>query len=137
MRRVRRRRTSSDPSVDCPLLLSRLIRVAQRECPAGHGDTLRDMIGMALHKMPARGIFDPAAGGEHELYAVIDRIAKAHLSSARARAAWHKAIEAASLELTQRDNIEVAAAEVRHISDSAYYYAGLAFGLVFASRSTL
>jgi hypothetical protein len=87
--------------------------------------------------MPARGIFDPAAAGEHELYATIDRIAKAHLSSARARAAWQKAIEAANLELTLRDNIEVAAAEVRHISDSAYYYAGLAFGLVFASRSAL
>jgi hypothetical protein len=95
------------------------------------------MIAMALQKMPARGIFDPAVAGEHELYAAIDGIAKAHLSSARARAAWRTAIDAAGLELTLRDNIDGAAAEVRHISDSAYYYAGLAFGLVFASRSTL
>jgi hypothetical protein len=40
------------------------------------------MVVMALLKMPARGIFDPAVAGEHELYAVIDGIAKAHLSSA-------------------------------------------------------
>ena len=59
------------------------------------------------------------------------------LSSARAQTAWQKAIDAASLELTQRDNIEMAAAEVRHISDSAYYYACLAFGLVFASVHAL
>src|SRR5262249_62327696 len=92
---------------------------------------------LARGKMPVRASCGPAATGEHELYAAIDGIAKAHLSSARARAAWQKAIDAASLELTLRDNIEVAAAEVRHISDSSYYYAGLAFGFGFASPSPL
>ena len=137
MRRVRRRRPPSHPPTEWPAVLRRVIRAAQRECPAGHGDTLRDMIAMALLKMPARGIFDPAVAGEHELYAAIDASAKTHLSSARARATWQTALDAAGLEATLRDNIEVAAVEVRHISDSAYYYAGLAFGLVFASRSTL
>ena len=136
MPRVRHRRTSSNSSIDCPLPLRRVIRAALRERPAGHSETLRDIIDMALQKMPARGIFDPAAAGEHELIRG-DRRDRQGAFILHALAAWQKAINPANLALTQRDNIEVAAAEVRHISDSAYYYAGLAFGLVFASRSTL
>lgn len=47
MRRVRRRRRPSDLPTDWPVLLRRVIRAAQRKCPAGHGETLRDMAVMA------------------------------------------------------------------------------------------
>src|SRR5262245_1472968 len=138
MRRVTRASRQGrprDPATDCPLSLRRVIRAAQRECPAGHGETLREMIDMALRLMPARGIFDPAAAGEHEVYAAIEHIAKAHLGLSRSRTRWNKALDAARLELAVRDNIDEARVCLQDKSDSAYYYAGLAFGLVFATRT--
>jgi hypothetical protein len=38
----------------------------------------------------------------------------------------------AGLPFQRRDDIERAALEIRGIGDTAYYYAGLAFGLAFA-----
>jgi hypothetical protein len=129
-----RRRRSSPPRFDeWPPHLRMLIRAAERECPNGHAGTLMELMSLALTKVPARGIFDPTAGGEHALFAALETIARRHLGMAEARAAWHKALHKADLELEVRDTIEHAALRVQGVSDTVYFYAGLAFGLTCGS----
>jgi|SRR5689334_24041483 len=131
-----RRRSASVSSrsfADWPLLLRRLIRAAEIECPPGHAQALQELTALALHKVPARGIFDPAARGEDELFAAIDSVARAHLELADARASWRTALDALNVDLDRRDEIERAALQVQSVSDTAYFYAGLAFGLTFSS----
>jgi uncharacterized protein involved in type VI secretion and phage assembly len=90
---------------------------------------LLELTALALSKAPARGIFDPTARGEHELFAAIESVAQTHLDLADARAAWRSALQSAALTLDRRDEIERAALQVQGVSDTAYFYAGLAFGL--------
>ena len=118
-----RRRRSQTAAVEIPPQLRLLIRAAELECPPGHADALRALMTLALHKMPARGIFDPAARGEHELYVAIESVAQSHLQLASAKTAWRGALDAASLELDRRDRIERTALEVQSISETAYFYA--------------
>jgi hypothetical protein len=95
---------------------------------------LLELTVLALRKAPSRGIFDPGARGEHELFVAIEGVAQAHLELADARSAWRDALDAAGLGFERRDEIETAAVRAQAISDTAYFYAGLAFGLVSASR---
>lgn len=126
------RRPRSAVLAEWPLSLRLVIRSAELECPSGHADALLDFTALALRKIPARGIFDPAARGDHELFSAIESIARAHLELTEVRAVWRAAIEAADLELERRDEIERAALQVQAVSDTAYFYAGLAFGLTAA-----
>lgn len=112
-----------------PPALRHLIRAAELECPRGHAEALVELTALALSKVPARGIFDPAARGEHELFAAIESVAQAHLDLADARTALRRALQAADLSLDRRDDIERAALQVQTVSDTAYFYAGLAFAL--------
>jgi hypothetical protein len=91
---------------------------------------LLELTELAVRKIPARGIFDPAIRGEHELFAAVESVARAHFELADARTAWRAALEAADLSLERRDEIERAALQVQGVSDTAYFYTGLAFGLV-------
>ena len=84
---------------------------------------------LAFRKVPSRGIFDPAARGEHEMFGAIEAVARAHLELSDARSAWRNALAAASLTFDRQDEIERAALQVQTVSDTAYFYAGLAFGL--------
>ncbi|HEX3701855.1 MAG TPA: hypothetical protein VHU82_00900 [Vicinamibacterales bacterium] len=84
---------------------------------------------LALRKVPSRGIFDPAARGEDDLFSAIEAVARDHLELTDARASWRAALEAAALDLDRRDDLERAALQVQTVSDTAYFYAGLAFGL--------
>ena len=118
---------------DLPVPLRHVIHAAARECPKGHARALRELSALAVDKAPARGIFDPAVRGEPELFQAIDRIAARHLGRARARAGWKRAVRRARLDLEARDRIERAAVEAQSISDTAYFYAGLAFGLTWLS----
>jgi hypothetical protein len=111
--------------------LRHVISAAKVECPRGHADTLAELTALALRKVPARGIFDPGARGEHDLFADIEAIAQAHLELADARTAWRAALDAAGLTLERRDEIESAGLALRNVSDTAYFYTGLAFGLAF------
>lgn len=127
------RRMPSSPLVsEWPLQLRLLILAAERECPAGHAGALRELTSLALTKVPARGIFDPTARGEHDLFAAIDAVASRHLDLGAARAAWRRAVREARLDLQARDRLEHAAQQVQGVSDTAYFYAGLAFGLTCA-----
>jgi hypothetical protein len=126
---MRRRPSRSESLADWPPTLRRIIRAAERECPNGHAQALRALTALALTKVPSRGIFDPTARGEHDLFAAIEAVAQAHLELSDARAAWRTALKAASLDLETRDEVERAALQVQTVSDTAYFYAGLAFGL--------
>ena len=118
---------------DLPVHLRHVIRAAERECPRGHARALRDLTTLAVRKVPARGIFDPAARNEQDLFTAIETIADRHLGRAAARGAWKAAVRRGRLDLLARDRIERAALELQGISDTAYFYAGLAFGLTWVS----
>lgn len=125
---MRRRSPSSVQSAEWPFYLRQVIRAAELECPRGHAQALAELSELALLKVPARGIFDPTSRGEHELFGVIESVARRHLGLVQARRAWHDALGQAGLELAARDGIERSALQVQAVSDTAYYYAGLAFG---------
>lgn len=125
------RRRSLPSLTHFPPTLRHLVRACEAECPAGHAEALQALTRLALHKVPARGIFEPGTREEPELYAAIESIGRTHLDLASARARWRTALKAAQLPLEQRDDIETAALEVQSASDTAYFYAGLAFGLAF------
>lgn len=120
-------------ATDLPVHLRHVFRAAERECPKGHASALRELTALAVRKVPARGIFDPTSRGEQELFAAIETIANHHLGRERARAAWKTAVRRARLELEARDRIERAALQVQAVSDTSYFYAGLAFGLTWVS----
>lgn len=126
---MRHRRARRKEPADWPPALRQIVRSAQFECPSGHADALVELIALAFHKVPSRGIFDPTARGEEELFTAIESVAGAHLELRGARAAWRAALGAATLDAELREELERAAMEVQAISDTAYFYAGLAFGL--------
>lgn len=130
---VRRRSPSSVPPAEWPLCLRHVIRAVEIECPNGHAGALTELSELAFLKVPARGILDPTFRGEQEIFALVEAIARRHLGLTSARNAWQGALGAAKLDLETRDNIEQAALQVQAVSDTAYYYAGLAFGLAAMS----
>ena len=135
--RRRSRTTAAERAValaDLPAPVRRVIRAAERECPRGHAGALRDLTRLAARKAPARGIFDPTIRGEEDMFKAIETIADRHLGHRGSRKAWQRAIRRARLELDARDRIERAALEARTVSDIAYFYAGLAFGLTWLSH---
>jgi len=129
------RRRSRDPvePVGLPVHLRHVLRAAERECPRGHAQALRELTALAVQKVPARGIFDPAARGEEDLFKAIEKVADRHLGRGPARAAWKRAMRRGRLDLETRDGIERAALQVQGASDSVYFYTGLAFGLTWLS----
>ena len=113
-----------------PPVMRELVRAAETECPRGHAEALADLTALAMRKVPARGVFDPGAQGDHELFAAIETVGRAHLALAEAETAWRQALKTADLSVERRDAIERAAVQLQTASDTAYFYAGLAFGLV-------
>jgi hypothetical protein len=114
-----------------PPVLRELVRAAEAECPRGHAEALTDLMMLALRKVPARGVFDPGAQGDHELFAEIEKVGRARFALAEAETAWRQAIKTTALPLERRDALERAAVQVQTASDTSYFYAGLAFALVF------
>jgi len=133
MRRGSRAPLRPVEAVDLPIHLRHVIRAAERECPRGHAKALRDLTALAVQKVPARGIFDPTARGDEDLFRAIETVADRHLGRTPARAAWRAAVRRGRLDLSARDRIERAALQVQGVSDTAYFYTGLAFGLTWLS----
>ena len=125
------RRIKADRRAEWPRSLHRVIQAAEAECPRGHAGALRQLTGLALHKVVSRGIFDPAVRGEDDLFAAIESAATAHLDLAPARVVWREALDRCEITIDQRSAVEEAALQVQSVSDTAYFYAGLAFGLAF------
>ncbi len=124
-----RRRTRARSRTTWPPPIRHVIASADAECPRGHAQALRELTALALRKVPVRGIFDPTVRGDHEMFSAIESTADAWLQFAEARAAWRAALDAADLDLERRDDIERAVLQVQSVSDTAYFYAGLAFGM--------
>ena len=94
---------------------------------------LRAFSDLALKQVPTSGVFAPKDG---HLYKEIERIARKHLDFGRARKNFFDAtgkVEPFAL----RDEIESAANHVNSVSDDAYYYAGLAFGVTLVDFCSL
>jgi hypothetical protein len=128
-----RRRPRPVMSAEWTPTLQQLVRVAHEECPHGHAQAFAAFVALAMTKVPSRGIFDPAVRGEPDMFAAIEAIARTHLGVGTARAGWKASLDAAALPFERRDEIERASLQLRSASDTAYYYAGLAFGLAFLS----
>jgi hypothetical protein len=130
---MRQRRVKRLTTAEWPPALRQLLRSAALECPEGHADALADLLALAVRKAPARGIFDPGARSENDLFVAIEGVARTRLGLAAAETEWRAALNASGLPLERRDAIERAAMQMQTASDSAYYYAGLSFGLAFVS----
>jgi hypothetical protein len=83
---------------------------------------------MAALEVPGRGVF---AADRPELYQAIENIADAHLGFSRPRRAFSKATGMVS-DADLRERIQASANEMQSISDQAYFYAGLAFGVTLS-----
>ena len=118
-----------------PPLLINVIRSAIR---AEHHDPHSDRVGqgqaliacghLATLTVPARGVLAPS---DPDLFKAIEMIATKHLDFDEARTAFRQSMERVD-HLEERDAIATAHTHVVTISDAAYYYTGLAFGLTLA-----
>ena len=123
MSRRRNRKTAGHLPL-MTLLIEALEEQASHDRP-DEAKALRAFGELALKQVPTRGVFSPADG---ELYAAIDLIAKKHLGLTTPRKNFFAAT--AKVEpFAMRDEIESAANHLMTVSDQAYYYAGLAFGV--------
>jgi hypothetical protein len=131
-----RRRAESDGGL--PPLLVWLINAAKHSGKDAEGadiggapDALRELGTLASRALPIHGVFVP---NNPDICVEIQRVSKAHLGFHQARREFRKALKVIEA-FDQRDPIESAHNHLRSVEDEAYYYAGLAFGIVLASAS--
>jgi hypothetical protein len=122
------RRTEKKSARALAPLLSLLIEALKEQETndrPGEAAALRAFGELALIQVPSRGALAP---NDDELYNAIDRIARKHLGLRKASKEFHRAT--GEIEpFTKRDEVESAANHIRAVSDMAYFYAGLAFGI--------
>jgi hypothetical protein len=131
------RRDEGDYSVDLlPPLLVRIIEAAAARPDdssprKGHAAALAILGYWALKRVPARGVLAPDADVD---YRAIEDVAGRYLRFRVAARALREVLAVAKTGgvVAKVDEIDTAATWVRSISDNAYYYAGLATGVVFA-----
>ena len=134
------RRRSTKP-VRLSLALARLIEAAERHSEEvessessdvkGAAGALREFGSLAWWAVPIYGVFVP---NDDEVSIVVERVAARHLGLEQARAEFRAAV--ASIEpFDQRDAIESAHSHVRSVTEEAYFYAGLAFGVTMTSSA--
>jgi len=95
---------------------------------AGAARALRAFGELAALEIPAGGVF---AADRPELYQVIEKVADVHLGFSRPRTQFSKATDIVS-DAGLRERIQASANEAQSISDQAYFYAGLAFGVTLS-----
>lgn len=66
----------------------------------------------------------------------IERVARAHLQFDMARRVRFREALARVPDATGRDDIESAQTHIRSVSDEAWFYAGLAFGVTISNLSS-
>jgi hypothetical protein len=120
-------------------LLVRLIEAAEHAGTDAEGvdirgaaRALREFGRLALWALPIHGVFVP---NNNDVSLVVQRAAKEHLAWEEARRELRAALAAVE-RFELRDPIETAANHLRAVSDEAYFYAGLAFGVSLACRLT-
>jgi hypothetical protein len=128
------RRVDREYSTDLlPPLLVRIIEAAERTAAdsdnhKGHAAALAAFGRWALVAVPARGVLAPSTDPD---YRAVEAIADEHLSFRAARRAVQNAREIMK-DCAGLDDLETAENLARAVSDNAYYYAGLAVGVVLA-----
>lgn len=118
-----------------PRLLVDVTRDAARECPPGHAQALRALGALAILKVPSRGIlWAPGDAVEEELYSAIRLVAERYLGAAKKNPAWRRALDAIDAKTTfeELNAVEGAYLHANWISQTAHYYAGVAFGVTFS-----
>jgi hypothetical protein len=80
--------------------------------------------------IPTRGVFAPT--DQEDLYRAIENAAREHLGLNMAREEITKALDGVA-EFNDRDAIETAYNAFLDVSERAYFFAGLAFGVTMAS----
>jgi hypothetical protein len=117
----RRKKATGSPLLD--LLAESLARDDSQD-RTDDAAALRAYGELALHQVPLRGIFPPQ---DEALDDAIDDVATRFLGFGDAS----KGFEAVTARLTarQRLDVEQAVTQLRIVSDRAYFYAGIAFGV--------
>jgi hypothetical protein len=98
---------------------------------SGVPDALSDLGELALWALPIHGVF---VANNNDMDVLITRIANDHLGLREARREFSDALRAIEV-FERRDPIESAHNHIHTISDAAYYYAGLAFGITLTDFS--
>ena len=90
---------------------------------------LRDFGDLALWALPVHGVFVP---NDERIALIIERVARRHLGLKEATRELLEAL--ATVEaFDRRDAIESAHNQIRSVTEEAYFYAGLAFGITMTS----
>lgn len=120
-------------------LLVRLIDAAEQAREDAEGrdirgaaQALREFGQLALWALPIHGLFVP---NNNDVSVIVERVAKRHLDWEEARCEVREALQAVE-SFGQRDPIESAQNHLRAVSDEAYFYAGVAFGVTLADLSS-
>jgi hypothetical protein len=121
-----------------PQALVRLIDAAEKSKTDSEGsdigsaaEALRELGELAFWALPVHGVFVP---NNNDVAVGITKIANKHLGLKKARREFTDALAAVEL-FENRDRIESANNHLQTVSDAAYYYAGLTFGLTLADFS--
>ena len=121
-------------------LLVRLIDAAEhaREDAAGRdisgaAQALREFGQLAVWALPIHGVFVP---NNRNVIMIVERVATQHLDWDEAKSEVREALKAIE-SFAERDPIESAENHLRAVSDEAYFYAGLAFGVTLADLTGL
>jgi hypothetical protein len=122
----RLRRSAGAVSPTLAALIAALEEVDSRDRP-GEARALHALAELAVKQVPARGVFAPS---EPDVSTTIEQIAKDHLGMEMPRRVF-LAATARVEEFADREAIEAAANHMMTLSDLAYFYAGLAFGITF------
>lgn len=125
----------SDLETPLPRLIVRLVHAARttqmdtegaRSC--GVADALREFGCLALWVIPSHGVF---VANDRDVARSVSKIATDHLGFRDAQRELHDALTRIASE-EQRDSIECAFEHLRAVSDAAYFYAGLVFGITMS-----
>ena len=98
----------------------------------GAAQALREFGQLALWALPIHGVFVP---NNSNVMMIVERVATQHLDWDEAKSEVREALKAIE-SFAERDPIESAANHLRAVSDEAYFYAGLAFGVTLAELPT-
>ena len=131
-------RHRSSKAQPLPNALVRLIHAARKSTTDSEGseikgaaEALRELGELALWALPIHGVFVP---NNNDVAVAITKVASEYLGLKEARREFRDALSAIEL-FENRDPIESASNQLHTISDAAYYYAGLSFGLTLADFS--
>ena len=120
-------------------LLVRLIEAAEHTGQDADGrnirgvaKALREFGRLAAWALPIHGVFVP---NTEEIVVIVQQVATRHLDWNKARGEVRAALNAVE-RFELRDPIETAENDLRAVSEEAYFYAGLAFGLTLAEFRT-